>query len=558
MTVRAACLALTLCAGVVACGDAESLLQPSTHPRVAAQLQSTGTARLMLRLRQPDWTAPADLQGRVHQRSRRSAAISVGRAGFDLLQADPAIERIDLDYGGDGHLAEALPLAGFAALPDTAARGRDVSVALLDTGVDASHPDLTGRLAAEACFCSTHCCPGGTDSALGEGSAHDDNGHGTHLAATIVSQGQLGPGGGAPEAKLVAIKVLDSSNRLCCASDAVAALDWLTAQHPEVRVVNMSFGLNTLHAADCDGADSSVSALADAVDALRARGVLVIASSGNHGSSFSMTAPACIRSVLSVGATWDAALGPQLAYGCSEADTAADQIACFSNASPTTDLVAPGALITASWPGPSTLTRAGTSEASAVVAACAANLISELPAVSADALESALTHSGKSLTDTRNQRAYSALRCADALPSLRPPSAADSGRDAPTDADSADLDASLDAGVTTAPADAGQHGDAAVSGQDGGQVPQAGAAAGMGPDPVAGRAAPEPALAGSQAEASRPAPRITRAVRVRRPLVGSCDATREPDARSAGGWTVILAGLGASVGGRRRRRRSRS
>ena len=62
-----------------------------------------------------------------------------------------------------------------------------------------------------------------------------------------------------------------------------------------------------------------------------------------------MIAPACIAKAVSVGAVWDADVGPQTIFGCTDATTQADQVTCWSNASTTTDVFAPGARIRTSY-----------------------------------------------------------------------------------------------------------------------------------------------------------------------------------------------------------------
>ena len=565
-------LALNL---VAACSEPTASVPAWIDPLVVNRLQQDGHARLMLKLR-PGWTPRRGL-GRVQYRSRNAAAVSVESRELDELARDPRLLRIELEASGHGHLAQSLPLAGITAAHTLGAQGQGVDVVVIDSGVDATHPDLAGQVADEACFCSTGCCPGGADSAFGPGSARDDNGHGTHVAASIASAGSVGPRGGAPLSKVIAIKVLDANNQLCCTSDVLAALDWLSAMHPDARVVNMSFGFNTLHAGDCDRADANTAALADAVDALHARGVMVLASSGNQGSSFSMAAPACIRSVVSIGATWDAALGPQLNHGCSTPDTQPDTIACFSNASATTDLVAPGALITASWPGSTTLTRAGTSEASAIAAACVADLWSSAPQRSADELWMALRSTGKPVVDPRNDLTYPRIDCGAALESLRAMTAMDSGMDAQasdaavSDAAVSDAvvsdagsgpEAGLDSGSGETPSDAalpdaaGEPVDSPADADAAGQADTQPWPGGRGAQSAAGASAGSqaPNDAGHEGDASSRQPHLTHARRVR-DAIPTCDAVAQP--APSGGLIWRLAGtlaLLASGWGKRRRR----
>lgn len=388
------------------------------------------------------------------------------------------------------YLIEAQALVGMDDVRGAGWTGAGVTVALIDTGIDTTHPDLAGRVVDEACFCGTGCCPGGGVQETGAGSALDDHGHGTHVAGIVASQGTSSPRGGVPDVEIVAVKVLDDNLDFCCMSDVVDALDWIAANHPEVDVVNLSLGASSLYGGDCDVVNS---ALGIAVDALRAAGTLVVAASGNDGSPSSMRAPACIAAAISVGAVWDADVGAQTQY-CSDPTTAADQIACYSNASPTTDLLAPGGAIESTWPGPGTHVQSGTSEAAPIATACIAALRQAAPAATPDAIEAALEQTGVPRLDARNGQTYPRLDCAAALRALVPDAFgdADGGAeedDAGTlaDAGTATPDAGADAAATDAapvddrdaapasdgasepgPADAAAEADAAVAAEDGG------------------------------------------------------------------------------------------
>lgn len=350
-------------------------------------------------------------------------AVSAGPEALRALQRDPHVRAIEVDEGGSGLLLEAEPLIGLDAVKGDGYTGAGVTVAIVDSGVDTSHPDLAGRIVDEACFCASGCCPGGGTTQTGPGSADDDNGHGTHVAGAIASQGGNSPQGGAPGANIVAVKVLDLNLNFCCMSDVIDALDWIAENHPEVRLVNLSLGANSLWSGDCDGVYSVLTA---SISALRQNGTLVIAASGNDNVSTAMRSPACISNVLSVGAVWDADVGPQSEY-CSDPITAADQIACYSDASTTTDLLAPGGVIVSTWPGGGTHALSGTSHAAPMVTACAATLLEANPNLTPAQLELLLESTGKPLLDARNGITYPRVDCAAALAALPSLTAQDAG-----------------------------------------------------------------------------------------------------------------------------------
>jgi len=460
--------------------------------------------------------------------------VSAGRARTLLPYALAALLHAPTLACSDGHaalprvaaarsgLSEARALVGLDLVASRGFDGAGITVAVIDSGIDASHPDLAGRVIDEACFCSTGatgCCPGGTTSALGPGSAADDHGHGTHVAGILASQGTQSPRGGAPGVQLVAVKVLSSTLGFCCMQDLIDALDWIASAHPEVKVINLSLGTTSLYAGDCD---VLYSALGASLDGLRANGVLVVAASGNDRSSTELPSPACMASVLSTGAVWDADVGPQSTY-CTEVGTAPDQVACYSNASPSLDLLAPGGAIESTWRGGGTQLHVGTSHSAPLVSACAATLLQADPSLSADSLQTLLQTTGKSTLDPRNARAYPRLDCAAALTDRVPlPPEPDAGEEPVEDAGT-DLD---DAGSEPPPIpDAG-----GAAGAGGGAAGSDGEAGSAGAEPIDASASTRMDAAGGAAGATMPNMAPDSAISARADgATGSFGSAAEPD-----------------------------
>jgi serine protease len=138
-------------------------------------------------------------------------------------------------------------------------RGAGVVVAVLDSGVDARHPDLAGQVLPGADFVD-----GSTDGRT------DFVGHGTTVAALIAGRDDDKDGvtGLAPRAKILPVRVLDRANRYSDASTVAAGLRW--AVDHGATVVNMSLG----------GANRSA-VLAEAIDYARRHDVVVVACTGN-------------------------------------------------------------------------------------------------------------------------------------------------------------------------------------------------------------------------------------------------------------------------------------
>jgi subtilisin family serine protease len=210
--------------------------------------------------------------------------------------------------------ADAARAAGFT--------GAGVTVAVVDTGIDERNPDLAGALVAEHCVVPPDGCPNGTGEQDGPGSARDDEGHGTEIAGLIAGNGTTAPVGVAPGAWLVAVKVTDRNGRTST-GQIVAGLQWVLDRRPDVRVVNVSLAGDILLSGSCDSLTPALAQYSSVIRTLLARGVLVFAPSGNAGSRFSMGAPACFHSTVSVGAVYSQAFGPYTApFVCRDATTA--------------------------------------------------------------------------------------------------------------------------------------------------------------------------------------------------------------------------------------------
>jgi subtilisin family serine protease len=364
---------------------------------------------------------------KVHHRFQavNAVALSLDAAAVETLRNLPDVESVVLDQSGSANLLEAVPLSRLDVVQAAGFIGTGVTVAIVDTGVNRTHVDLADSLVAEACFCSgssqgdgTGCCPNGQETQQGSGAASDDNGHGTNVTGIVTSNGTSAPKGGAPGAKIVAVKVLDAAGNFNFSSDVIAGLDWLISNRPDVKVVNASLGTFAMFPGACDS-DSSATPWKTAIDTLRANGVLFFASSGNQSSSTSMALPACVANTVALGAVWDSNVGPQTIF-CNEATTAADKITCFTNSDSALDLLAPGAPMTSTGLGSTTATSTyyGTSQASPLAAACAALLLQKDPSLTPARIEQALKASPKRITDTRNGLTFPRLDCGAALASL--------------------------------------------------------------------------------------------------------------------------------------------
>ncbi|MBE5317256.1 MAG: S8 family serine peptidase [Xanthomonadales bacterium] len=410
-------------------------------PEVEQALRSTGTVRVLVWIEAPAarqsssaakaavaelLAAHPALEAKIRRRFETLPAFAAELAAEDLdrLRRSDTGVRIGLDVGGGGGLLESIPLAQVQPVQLAGLDGSGRKVVIIDSGLRLDHLSFAGRVVDEACFCTT-CCPNGQITQFGPGAALDAHGHGTNVGGIAVGAAGVSgvPRGVASGASIVAVRVLDQNNSFCCSSDVIAAYDWVRVNHPDATVINASLGTSARFQGNCDAAATFTQTFATVINNLRGLGVLATVSSGNNGSSIDMQAPACVASALAVGAVYDASVG-SASFGnvCTAATTAADQVTCFSNLSTTTDLLAPGAPVTAAGRSgaSATSTFSGTSMAAPMTAGCIALLKQAVPEATPDAIEAALEASTVRLLRPPMTQSYPRLDCAAALLQLTP------------------------------------------------------------------------------------------------------------------------------------------
>jgi len=215
------------------------------------------------------------------------------------------------------------------------AHGAGVTIAILDTGVDTSHPDLNDKIT------------GGYDFVNRDPDPNDDHGHGTHVAgiAAAETDNGLGVAGLAWDARIMPIKVLSGEGRGYYSTIAEGII-WASSHG--ARVINMSFG-----------GPMRSQALQDAVDYAWKRGVVLVAAAGNEATS-APTYPAACEHVIAVTAT-----------------DQNDQRPYWANYGDWVDVAAPGVGILSTVRGGGYQAWRGTSMASPFAAGLAALLISQ-------------------------------------------------------------------------------------------------------------------------------------------------------------------------------------
>lgn len=338
------------------------------HPRLQSELErAVGTRdpdaveeRLPVIVRYTETTRDIDVTPMNVERSYSIIAAMAGQATpeqIEQLSEDPGVTVVWLDEEVHTCLDVSVPMLDTPQVWDAGVTGTGVTIAVVDTGIDPDHPDLTGRVAEMVDF-------------TGEG-ARDNNGHGTHCAGIAAGSGEASDGtyrGVAPGATLLGAKVLRGSGtgRM---SDVMAGVEWAVDEGADV--ISLSLG----SPGPCDGTD----ALSVTCDAAVDLGVVICAAAGNDGPSGRVGSPGCARNVITIGASDDD-----------------DRVASFSSRGPTgdgrikPDVVFPGVNIVAARadgtgmgrPRDDTYTEAsGTSMATPHAAGAAALLLEAEPSL---------------------------------------------------------------------------------------------------------------------------------------------------------------------------------
>jgi subtilisin family serine protease len=297
------------------------------------------------------------------------------------LQEDARVSAIQTDREVHVALAQSRTLMNVPAVETTyGLTGAGVNVAILDTGISASHSWLSDSVVAQRCFLSTGCPGGGTTGS----NAADGQGHGTHVAGIITSNNATNRGV-ANGAGIVAVKILSDAGSGSW-SDILKGLEWVYTNRAtyNIRVINMSLG-GGLYSGYCDASDA---AGASVVNRLTSAGVAVFVASGNDGSSTQVSSPGCLQNAISIGAVYD-----------SGASTG--RVTSYSNGNSTLDLLAPGSYVTSSTPSGSA-TLEGTSMATPMAAGVAALLFQQNPNLTVAQLVAKMKSTGVSILDTRN------------------------------------------------------------------------------------------------------------------------------------------------------------
>jgi thermitase len=301
----------------------------------------------------------------VARRLNRSALVAYAEPNFVLrTQAVPNDPLFSELYGlhntgqtggsadADIDAPEGWDAAGIGAFPASGG----VKIGIVDTGIDQTHSDLSGKTAD---------CADSTGGFLIQGTCVDDNMHGTHVAGTIAAKANNGAGvaGVAFNSTLAICKALRTAAGTGLTSDVANCINW--THQRGAKVISMSLG---------GGASTTLqNAVANAWKGGAANGSVLIAAAGNDGDS-TLNYPAAYAEVVSVAAT-----------------DHNDQRASFSNANADVEIAAPGVDVLSTIPGGQYAELSGTSMAAPHVSGVAGVLWQLFPGDTAAGIRSRLT-----------------------------------------------------------------------------------------------------------------------------------------------------------------------
>ena len=229
--------------------------------------------------------------------------------------------------------------------------GQSQRVAVIDTGIQLNHP----ALGSSTVVAGINYAAGATYGSTTPSQYADQNGHATFVAGVIGSRdpSRLGV---APGVEFVSVRAL-ASDGTGAFSDIAKSLEWVVTNATSLNItaVNLSMGSSTLYTSPAGVPTySTYNRIAAAFSTLKNMNIVIAVASGNNGSSTSMSLPAIMDNIISVGAT----------------DTT-DHIASYSNRNQYLELLAPGSSLNSLTLNSGYATGSGTSYAAPIVAGSA-------------------------------------------------------------------------------------------------------------------------------------------------------------------------------------------
>jgi len=420
--------------------SAAQALPPLQVPRLdvsslQAQAQSQGQVSVIVGLNvtnyQPD--------SRLRQREAESQQQRIGRAQDEVLKAlsgfkvndvskfkyipamavrvdgqalaqlanNSQVAYIEEDRINELFLTESGNIIGMPTVWQSGYTGKGFAVAVLDTGIDSSHPFFGGRVVAEACFSGGNgmksFCPNGQNEQIGTGAGVNCNlnfracVHGTHVAGIVAGKSAT-ISGVAPEAGLIAIQVFsqNGTNVNSSTSDYLKGLEHVYSLRDQYKIaaVNMSLGGGRKDSY----CDKDIPAEYAVLETLKSAGIAVVIAAGNNSFMKEVSYPSCLSNAVTVGSsTTRYEPAPPGYYYPNPLQP--DKVSGFSNSAEMVDLLAPGQVIYSSVPNSKYEYMQGTSMAAPQVAGIFAVMRSVKANASVDEILNILKSTGKPVED---------------------------------------------------------------------------------------------------------------------------------------------------------------
>ncbi len=240
----------------------------------------------------------------------------ITKHGLEKLVDDSNVKSIQLNKRVYATLDNSAPLikansSWGIVLNGTNITGVGETVCVIDTGVDYNHSDLGGGWGNKVIggYRSLNQGADTEECSLNNSACFDDHGHGTHVTGIVASTNSIYKGV-APDAKIIAVKVLDSTGS-GWSDDIIAGIDWCTnnASKFNISVITLSLGDCSNHTTYCN-TDSEASSINTAVG----QGIVVTIAAGNcnqaqcpgQSCTAGPSSPACVENATAVGAVNDA------------------------------------------------------------------------------------------------------------------------------------------------------------------------------------------------------------------------------------------------------------
>ena len=360
--------------------------------------QPASSARVVVAAR--DGYQPAGYRVVSRQPNLGTFTIDADDAALARLQRDPGVVGITAARELGPALAESAAQVHAEAAWNAGLTGAGQTIAVIDSGVDAAHPMLSGRVVDEACFTEAlpgggGSCPNGQTTQVGAGAAvpcaSTGCDHGTHVASIAAGRTNGGLRGIAPDASVLSVQVFTpaSNGPSTNISEVLAAFEWVYEQRNRFAIAAINLSVASAVAEPTPCADDAVE---QAVQRLRAVGIAVVAAAGNSGATSHLSYPACVPgvvSVSSVGATGAAS--------------------SFANRAPALSLFGPGEFVVAATLGNATTTKSGTSQAAPHVAGALAAFRQARPTASVDDLVRHFDRTADTVVGAGGQRASAGM-----------------------------------------------------------------------------------------------------------------------------------------------------